>query len=53
MDEREELEETLDLLRYAFEELKEIRDKMALVASLDADRIQQLIWKIGKELGEF
>ena len=47
MDEREELEETLALLRYAFEELKEIRD------TLDPDRIQELIWKIGKELGEF
>ena len=47
MNQREELEETLELLWYAFEELKEIRD------SLDADRIQELIWKIGKELGEF
>ena len=47
MDDREELEETLELLWYAFEELKEIRDR------LDADRIQELIWKIGKVLGEF
>ena len=47
MDEREELEETLKLLWYAFEELKEIQD------SLDADRIQELIWNIGKFLGEF
>ena len=47
MNQREELEETLELLWYAFEELKEIRD------SLDADRIQELIWKIGEQLGEF
>ena len=46
MNEREELDE-LELLWYAFEELKEIRD------SLDADRILNLIWKIGHHLGEF
>ena len=53
MDEREELKETVELLEdvrllwYAFEELKEIRDR------LDPDRIQELIWKIGNQLGEF
>ena len=47
MDEREELEEMLELLRYTFEELKEIRD------SLDGDRILNLIFEIGKVLGEF
>jgi hypothetical protein len=46
MNEREELDE-LELLWYAFEELKEIRD------SLDADRILNLIWKLGDYLGEF
>ena len=43
----EELEAQLALLRSTFEELKKIRD------SLDADRIQELIWKIGEQLGEF
>ena len=47
MSEREELEEMSELLRYTFEELKEIRD------NLDADQILNLIWKIGDYLGEF
>ena len=56
MNEREELEESLELLRYAFEELKEIRDTLERRGSLGLlldDRIQDLIWKIGKQLGEF
>ena len=61
MNEREELEETLELLRHAFEELKEIRDSLdtlelvqdgGIRLFLDA-RIQDLIWRIGKLLGEF
>lgn len=58
MDEREELEETLELLRYAFEELIEIRDSInadlrRLERYAPTERIQELIWKIGKPLGEF
>ena len=61
----EELEESLELLRHAFEELKEIRDSLdsdggiRLFESFEwcddfaAARIQELIWKIGKLLGEF
>jgi hypothetical protein len=51
MNQREELEETLELLWYAFEELKEIQD--SLDAECVSSRIQELIWKIGKQLGEF
>ena len=51
MNQREELEETLELLRHAFEELIEIRD--SLDAECVSSRIQELIWKIGKQLGEF
>jgi hypothetical protein len=47
MHNREELEETLALLRYIFEELKEVRENN------DPDRIQDIIWKIGEYLGEF
>ena len=75
MDEREELDfvdfvdlldpvdlrhqETIDLLRHAFEELKEIRDshKDQYARLMERcpihDRIQELIWKIGRQLGEF
>ena len=61
MDEREVLEESLALLRHTFEELKEIRDSLdtlelvqdgGIRLFLDA-RIQDLIWRIGKQLGEF
>jgi hypothetical protein len=51
MNQREELEETLELLWYAFEELKEIQD--SLDAECVSSRIQELIWKIGKQLGDF
>jgi len=47
MDNREELEEALALLRWVFEEMKEIRDWY------EPDRIQDIIWKIGEKLGEF
>ena len=57
MDEREELEEALELLRYTFEELKEIRNwslhEFLGARSGEPDRIQDLIWKIGEKLGEF
>jgi hypothetical protein len=48
MDNREELEEALELLRYTFEELKEIREDY-----YEPARIQDIIWKIGEFLGEF
>ena len=47
----EELEAQLALLRSTFEELKKIRD--SLDAECVSSRIQELIWKIGKQLGEF
>ena len=48
MDNREELEEALVLLRWVFEEMKEIREDY-----YEPARIQDLIWKIGEYLGEF
>jgi len=53
MDEREELEEALSLLRYTFEELKKIRDWGSPLELGAPDPIQELIWKIGEKLGEF
>ena len=56
MDDRDELEEALELLRHTFEELKEIRDSLLwdyAENKLDADRIQKIIWNIGAFLGEF
>jgi len=48
MDNREELEEALALLRWVFEEMKEIREDY-----YEPARIQDIIWKIGEFLGEF
>ena len=56
MDDQDELEEALELLRHTFEELKEIRDSLLWdyeENKLDADRIQNIIWNIGTFLGEF
>jgi len=47
MDDQDELEEALELLRYTFEELKEVRENN------DPDRILNIIWNIGAFLGEF
>jgi hypothetical protein len=57
MDDRDELEEALELLRYTFEELKELRNwslhEFLGARSGEPDRIQNIIWNIGTFLGEF
>ena len=56
MDERQELEESLDMLRRTFEELKEIRTKLMFgtePAYVVEDKVQDLIWRLGHYIGEF
>jgi hypothetical protein len=56
MDERQELEESLDMLRRTFEELKQIRSKLLYgdePAYVVEDMVQELIWRVGHYVGEF
>ena len=56
MDERQELEESLDMLRRTFEELKQIRSKLMYgdePAYVVEDKVQDLIWRVGHYIGEF